>query len=99
MPNPPDKTMTPVQMVSKEEQAKKEWEAKANIYGVPDHPYCEGFMDAIDLYQSALKRDIEAEIKALESILDRHKDMPRTESALATFKKVLKLLTTIIPDK
>jgi hypothetical protein len=40
--------------------AKEAWEKKSDIYGVPDHPYSEGFMDAIDLYQASLKKMVES---------------------------------------
>jgi hypothetical protein len=81
--------------MTEEEQAKQEWEKKSDIYGVKDHPYSEGFLDGIDLYQSALKEAIEKEIKECEEI--KLTDGSLWGIRIGGLKKALKLLTTVTP--
>jgi hypothetical protein len=81
------------------EQAKQEWEKKSDIYGVKDHLYSEGFMDGIDLYQSALKEVIEKEIKFLRDIYPAVENKNGVQTEIDHWREFLKLLTTVTPKK
>jgi hypothetical protein len=86
--------------MTEEEQAKQEWEKKSDIYGVKDHPYSEGFMDGIDLYQSALKEEIEnrkLELLKLGKVTESGIHTSVYASQYFECDKFLKLLTTVTP--
>jgi hypothetical protein len=91
--------------MTEEEQAKQEWEKKSDIYGVKDHPYSEGFMDGIDLYQSSLKEVIDKRIEECTVKIKYWMDEGNTSiaglwsSRKAHYLEFIKLLTEVTPKK
>lgn len=83
-----------------EQAAKKAWEKKSDIYGVPDHPYSEGFMDGIDLYQASLKKMVEARIVELKEMLPKIYSQPGRAAfnyMIIECERFLEMITTAMP--
>lgn len=86
------------------EEAERAWAEKSDIYNVPDHPYSEGFLDAIDLYKSALRAEIEESIEQERQVLANPKgyhfnDVAQCRLIVSQAEKFLNLMDTIKPTQ
>jgi len=88
--------------MSKEEQAKKEWEEYARLNYISIRTNADNYFFGIQAYQSALKREIEARKDKLVSMTKKSSGSIHVATYEAKYQEcefILELLTTVTPLK